>query len=197
LANNKIPNCQLQLNEYQCDKCDLHYTLSENKESCKSNEGNLIYRNCAMVSSIMCHSFENIYQDWFLMHRNDQSKISDNLFLKELRRTKSQGNITIPNIYEQIVLARKDNIDRVKLLGSGVKFQKTIAGNVSAKCDLFVTDNEYYDLDQAALISGAVTNRSYFGSFAFKIFEEVESNEYFLDKKVCKKGILRMLIFKS
>jgi hypothetical protein len=123
------------------------------------------------------------------MYNNDKSKISDNIFLKELRRTKSQGNITIPNIYEQIVLARKDNIDRVKMLGTGIKFKKTVSDNVSAKCDLFVTNNEYYDFDQAAMISGSVTSRSFYGSFAFKIFEEVEKNEFFLDKKVCKKGI--------
>ena len=189
MATNKVANCQIQLNEFQCEKCELNYALSENKESCKSKESNLIYRNCAMISSMMCHSFENIYQDWFLMYKNDQSKIQDNIFLEKLRKTMSQGNITIPNIYEQIVLARKDNINRVKMLGTGIKFKKTRPENVSAKCDMFVTNNEYYDFDQAALVSGGITNRAFFGSFAFKIFEEVEKKEYFVDKKVCTKGI--------
>lgn len=178
----------MQVNEYQCEKCELYYSLSADKSQCKSHSTNLIYRNCAMISSLACHSFEGIYQDWFLMHKNRMPGISDHLFLKELRKTTDQGNVTLAQFYQQIVLTRKENLNRVQMLGTGIKFRKTISSNVSSKCDLFVTDNEFYDHDQAALISGSVSTRSFFGSFAFKIFEKVERDPFFSDKTVCKKG---------
>ena len=144
-----------------------------------------------MVSSVMCHRFKDIYTDWWLMYGEDPEKVSDSLFLKELRKARNQGDITIPSIYEQIVLSRKENMSRVRVLGRAVKFKKTVPNNVSSKCDLYISDNEFFDFDQAALKSAAVSKRATFGSFAFKMFEEVENDEYFLKKKVCKKGSLR------
>jgi hypothetical protein len=122
------------------------------------------------------------------MYRKNPHLIQDNIFFKELRKTKSQGNITIPDIYEQIVLTRKENLSRVRMVGSGVKFKQTLASNVSSKCDLYLTDNEFYDHDQSTLISNSVVGKSFYGSFAFKVFEEVENDVFFDGKKVCRKG---------
>ena len=141
-----------------------------------------------MVSSVTCKKFQDIYWDWQLMYKDDEFLIKDNLFLKELRKNKNEGEITIPNIYEQIVLSKKENLERVRVLGSGIKFKKTLPENISSKCDLYVSNNEFFESDQAALMSANVSDRSFFGNFAFMIFEKVEKDPFFHGKKVCKKG---------
>lgn len=189
-ATHLIPNCSVQKNEFQCQKCALGHTLSPNNESCESHQANTIYRNCSMISSITCSQFQNIYKDWFLMHRKKPFEIQDNIFFKELRRTRSQGDITIPEIYEQIVLSRKENISRVRLVGTGVKFKQTLKENVSSHCDVYVSDNEFFDQNQADLMANSVVQKSLFGSFAFRVFEEVENDPFFEEKIVCRKDFV-------
>lgn len=141
-----------------------------------------------MLSSLDCHRYRGIYSQWASFNRLNNDAFRDKILLKLLRRAEDPSPVSAEQVYEQIVLARQNQLGTMQILGESLEFKRLHEFDSSSQCDLFLTDNQFYNLDHASLLTSAPTVYSEFTSFAEKITETIQDIDYFSKFKICKAG---------
>lgn len=181
------------MNSLQCKKCQKGYQLSSNQTKCLPLSKHTHSRHCALVSNLDCHSYKDAYSQWSSFNSLNNHSFKDKILLKLLRRAEDNHPVSADAVYEQIVLARQEQLSEVTILGDSLDFKRIFESDASSECDLYVTDNQFFNLDHASLLSSAPAVDSELTSFADKIMESIEEISYFSKFKICKAGLILIL----